>query len=71
MKCKIRVNQEISGLFQEYQPKKGKVYEADYVPPYQYRGKSFKGICFINISGKRIVLREDEFEVVGGRRWLN
>ena len=66
MKCKIKVIEEISGLYQSYTPKVGKIYDAEYVEPYEGRSQKFKAICIINIAGKRIVLREDEFEIVGG-----
>lgn len=65
MRCKIRVKEEIAGLYQHCQPKVGKVYNAEYVAPYDGQPQKFKAICIVNISGKRIILREDEFELVG------
>ena len=64
MKCKIRVIKDIVDLYEHCRPKVGKVYLAEYIPPYEGGPQSFKAICFINISGKRIILREGEFEIV-------
>lgn len=63
MKCKIRITKEIIGLYQQYQPKVGKVYDAEYKEPYQSFQK-FPPLCIINIAGKRIIIRQDEFELV-------
>ena len=63
MNCKVRVIKEVDDLYPQYRPKVGKVYHAEYVPPYTAYQK-FKAICFINVSGKRIILREEEFEIV-------
>ena len=64
MKCKIRVTKDIIDLYPHCRPKVGKVYFAEYIPRYEGGPQSFKAICFINISGKRIILREGEFEIV-------
>jgi hypothetical protein len=68
-KCKIRITKDIAGLYPECCPKVGKIYNAEYIDStitYQ-RGRP---ICVIDIAGKRIIIREGEFEFVGGReRW--
>lgn len=66
MKCKIKVTEEIAGLYQSCTPKVGKIYDAEYIAPYNTGTKCFRAICFINVAGKRIMLRENEFEIVGG-----
>jgi hypothetical protein len=65
MKCKVRIIKDISGLFPEYCPKKGKVYDAEYKAPYNSY-QHFNPLCIINVAGKRIVIRHDEFELIGG-----
>ena len=67
MNCKIRITQEIEGLYPEYQPKVGKVYYAEYIEPTSQRQGS--AICVVNILGKRIILRKGEYEIVdlGGK----
>ena len=63
MKCKIRIIKEIIGLFPQYQPKVGKIYDAEYVDSSrEYR--TYPPVCIVDISGKRIVIRKDEFEIV-------
>jgi hypothetical protein len=64
MKCRIRVIKDIEELYHHCRPRVGKVYNAEYIPPYEGGPQNFKAICFINVSGKRIVLREGEFEKV-------
>ena len=67
MKCRIRITKELMGVFPEYCPKVGKVYEAEYVDSSkQY--KKFPPVCILNIAGKRIIVREKEFEIV---EWEN
>ena len=63
MKCKIRIIKDIEGIFPEYQPKVGKVYDAEYIDSSkEYR--SYPPVCIINIAGKRIIIRKNEFEIV-------
>ena len=63
MKCKVRIIKQIAGLFPECGPKVGKVYDAEYKAPYQSY-QHFPPICIISLAGKRIVIRNDEFEIV-------
>lgn len=65
MKCKIRITKEITGLFPECCPKVGKIYDAEYKAPYQSY-KRFPPLAIITLAGKRIVIRKDEFELIGG-----
>lgn len=64
MKCKIRITKEIAGLFPECRPKVGKVYDAEYIDSSKAY-KKFPPVCILNIAGKRIIVRKDEFEIVG------
>lgn len=61
-KCKIRITKEIIGLLPQYQPKRGKIYLAEYI---EASCKKSPPICVVNMLGKRIVVRKDEFELVG------
>ena len=63
MKCKIKIIKEITGLFPQYQPKVGKVYDAEYIDSSK-KYKKYPPVCIICISGKRIIIRKDEFEIV-------
>ena len=64
MKCKIRITKEIAGIYPQYQPKIGKTYDAEYIES-TYKGGKCQPICVIDIAGKRIIIRQDEFEIVG------
>ena len=61
MKCKIRITKEIPGIFQRYQSQLGKIYDAEYIKSF----RTYRPICVINMLGKRIIVRRDEFELVG------
>jgi hypothetical protein len=63
-KCKIRITKEIEGLFPECCPKVGKIYNAEYVESTIVYQKGH-AISVINMAGKRVIIREDEFELVG------
>ena len=63
MKCKIRIIKDIEGLFPECRPNVGKIYDAEYRES-TWKQRSIPPICVINIAGKRITIREDEFEVL-------
>ena len=57
---KIRCMEPVAGMHKKYQPQLGKIYDA--VP-----GKSNKKtreFVIVNITGKPIVLRKGEFEIV-------
>ena len=65
----IRVTKEPMGVFPKYCPKVGKVYEAEYVPGKKHSAGDLignKAFCIVDILDKRISLRADEFEIVGG-----
>lgn len=62
-KCKIRITKEIEGIYQEYCPKFGKIYNAEYIESNITYQKGH-AICVVNIAGKRIIVRENEFEIV-------
>lgn len=64
MKCKIRIIKDITGIFPHLRPKVGKVYNAEYIEPY-YEYQNGHPICVLDIAGKRIIIRKDEFEIVG------
>lgn len=66
MRCKIRVIKDID-VFPQYRPKQGKVYDAEYVDSSTAKLKR-PPVCIVNIAGKRIVIRRDEFEIVGCSR---
>ena len=63
MKCKVRIIKDIEGLFQECKPKMGKVYDAEYIDSSK-EYKKFPPVCIINLAGKRIIIRKNEFELV-------
>lgn len=56
--CKIKAIKPLPGVYVKYQPEVGKIYDAEYCTIRQ------SAICIINILDKRIVLRQDEFEIV-------
>ena len=65
----IKVTKFVEDIFPEYRPTVGAVYEADYTPRATRRGiwKGYSGnreFCIVNIRGKRIVLRDGEFEIL-------
>ena len=61
--CKIRIIKEVEGVYPEYRPKVGKVYDAEYIDSSKDY-KKFPPVCILNISGKRIIIRKNEFEIV-------
>ena len=60
MECKIKVIKDILELWPECRPEFGKVYDARFVRGY---GKS-KDVAIIELNGKKICLRMNEFEIV-------
>ena len=64
MRCKIRIIKQIAGLYPQYVPKVGKVYDAEYIDSSK-NYKKFPPVCIVNIAGKRIIIRKNEFEIVG------
>lgn len=66
MICKVKVIKDAEGVFPEYTPEVGRVYDAKYIP--RSRKKNGTGVaefCVIDMLDKKIILRGDEFEVVG------
>lgn len=65
MRCLIKVIKDAEGVFPEYMPEVGKVYEAKYVPrSRRHNGTGNGEFCVINILDKKIVLRSGEYELV-------
>lgn len=65
MQCKIRIIKPLEGVFLEYQPEVGKIYDADYTPgDRQKNGNGHSEFCVIVVKDKKIILRRGEFEVV-------
>ena len=61
MLCKVKILTPLQGVFRDYQPEMGKIYDAEY-------RKSRKGnadFAVIDIKDKRIIVRLGEFEIVG------
>ena len=63
MKCKVKIINEVLGVFPQYQPKVGEIYEAEYIESI-YSYYNAPPICVIDILGKKIIVRKDEFEIV-------
>ena len=63
-KCKIRIIKEITDLLPQYQPKVGKIYDAEYREATQ-KCKPLPAICVIDMLGKKIMIRKGEYEIVG------
>lgn len=67
MNCRVRVTKEILDLFPQYRPRTGDVYDARYIPAKHQKDGScnaHRAFCVVDVLDKRIVLREDEFEIV-------
>ena len=63
-KCKIRIIKEVMGIYPKYQPKQGKMYFAEYIEATN-SGRKAAPICVIKMADKRVIVRNDEFEIVG------
>lgn len=61
----IRVVAPLAYVFPELQPEIGKVYKAEYYPPYGTGTSRNCEFCIIEINGKRIAIRKGEYELVG------
>ena len=67
IKCKIRIIKEIEDLYPQYMPKVGKIYNALYVDSTRPNARQrVPPVCVVDIAGKRIIVRENEFEIVEG-----
>lgn len=62
--CKVRVIKYAEGVFPEYQPEIGKVYDAKYWKQTSDNRKKARPVCIIDVKDKRIALRKDEYEIV-------
>lgn len=59
MKCKIRITKGLEGVWSEYQPIVGEIYDADYD-----HGRECKpATAVIIVNGKKIIVRKNEFEL--------
>ena len=63
--CKVRIIKYAEGVFPEYQPEIGKVYDAKYWEQASDNMKKVRPVCIIDVKDKRIALRKDEYEIVG------
>lgn len=64
MQCKIKIIKEILGLWPECRPEVGKVYDAKYVKPMTSGTAKARGVAIIDLAGKKILIRRNEFEIV-------
>lgn len=62
--CRIRIVKELDGVYPQYQPKVGTVYNAEYVESKNKRRK-VPAVCVVNICSKKIIVRKNEYEIVG------
>jgi hypothetical protein len=70
VKQKVRVIRPLSGVFLEYQPEIGKIYEADYRrAKRRTEGQTNAPVCVIKILDKHICLRSGEYEIVEDELW--
>ena len=63
----VKILTPLSGVFAEYQPEVGEIYEASYTPPkWPSKGKQISSpVCIIKMNDKNICLRQNEYEIVG------
>ena len=61
--CKVKILHPLEGVYPEYQPEVGKIYDAVWCNP-RVKNTEF---AIIDILDKKIVIRKEEFEVV---EWL-
>lgn len=66
MKVKVKILKPLPGVFAEYQPEVGQIYDASYAPPrWLVRGKQHTSpTCIIEVKDKKICLRQNEYEIV-------
>lgn len=62
--CKVRILKYEEGVFPEYQPEIGKVYDAKYACQTSRGRGNYAPVCIIDVKGKRIALRRGEYEIV-------
>lgn len=68
MKVKVKILCPLPGVFAECQPEVGKVYEANYTPPKVHKefGHHYAAVCVIDVNGKKVCLRQNEYEICEG-----
>ena len=59
--CKILVTKRLPGVFPECQPEPGIIYDAEFCKGKKKRSE----FCVIEVNGKRIIIRSDEYVIVG------
>ena len=68
--CKIRIVKPLDGVYPLYQPEVGKVYDATFYPEQRSETGRKCVLCrecmAIDMAGKKIVVRPDEYEMIGG-----
>jgi hypothetical protein len=66
MKIKVKILSHLPGVYTNCQPEVGKVYEANYSPPKIQKdyGHHYAAVCVINVNGKQICLKSDEYEIL-------
>lgn len=63
---KVRVIKYLDGVFPEYQPEVGRIYDALYNEKRTGgTGSGWAYICIIDVKDKKICLKRDEYELVG------
>jgi hypothetical protein len=66
MIVKVKILCPLPGVFAEYQPEVGKIYDASYKPFTWIKGKQQTApICVIEVNDKKICLKTSEYEIVG------
>lgn len=63
--CKVRITKYAEGVFAEYQPEIGKVYDAKYWEQTSDNMRKARPVCIIDVKDKRIALRKGEYEIAG------
>lgn len=67
IKCKVRILCHLPGVYTNYQPTVGEIYEAEYKKATQRKGgRYYAPVCFIEVLDKKICLRRGEYEIVEG-----
>jgi hypothetical protein len=67
MIVKVKILCPLPGVFAEYQPEVGKVYDASYTPRRFVKSGNRHAlpVCIINVKDKKICLKSKEYEIVG------
>jgi hypothetical protein len=67
MIVKVKILRPLPGVFAEYQPEVGKIYDASYKPCKWNPGGSqhTSPVCVISVKDKKICLKTQEYEIVG------